>query len=171
MNDYQLFWIMLSVSLVCFIASYLAIFTNKLKFIRYILRFYAFFSAIGVFATSIENKTFREVTYTSLFFLLCYILVIGYLKRRNLKNNLFTILEVIGGVFKVVLIIGSLCFGGYLLSLIPNSNDDSTVHKQENIYFENCTDAFYRGYSNITVNEPGYESRLDRDNDGVACER
>ena len=38
------------------------------------------------------------------------------------------------------------------------------------LYFKNCTDARNQGYSNILRGEPGYASKLDRNNDGVACE-
>lgn len=37
--------------------------------------------------------------------------------------------------------------------------------------FATCTEARAAGYSNIRRGEPGYATRLDRDNDGVACER
>ena len=36
--------------------------------------------------------------------------------------------------------------------------------------YANCTVANAEGAFNITVGEPGYEPRLDRDGDGVACE-
>ena len=38
------------------------------------------------------------------------------------------------------------------------------------LYFKDCTDARNQGYSNILRGEPGYASKLDRNNDGVACE-
>lgn len=37
--------------------------------------------------------------------------------------------------------------------------------------FENCTAAFNEGVFNIKRNNPSYERRLDRDNDGIACEK
>jgi hypothetical protein len=37
--------------------------------------------------------------------------------------------------------------------------------------FENCTAAFDAGVFNIARNNPSYERRLDRDNDGIACEK
>ena len=42
---------------------------------------------------------------------------------------------------------------------------------QSSIYFANCTQAKAAGYYNIQRGEPGYRSALDRDNDGVACEK
>ncbi len=37
--------------------------------------------------------------------------------------------------------------------------------------FENCDAAFDAGVFNIARSDPSYEDRLDRDNDGVACEK
>lgn len=37
--------------------------------------------------------------------------------------------------------------------------------------FENCTAAFEAGVFNIKRSDPSYEDKLDRDNDGIACER
>lgn len=37
--------------------------------------------------------------------------------------------------------------------------------------FENCTAAFDAGVFDIPRNNPSYERRLDRDNDGIACEK
>lgn len=39
------------------------------------------------------------------------------------------------------------------------------------VSFANCTEARAAGYSNIRRGEPGYAQHLDRDGDGVACER
>ena len=36
--------------------------------------------------------------------------------------------------------------------------------------FENCTDAYHRGYAEILRGTPGYAAKLDQNNDGVACE-
>jgi micrococcal nuclease len=41
---------------------------------------------------------------------------------------------------------------------------------QDDVYFANCSAARAAGAAPISVGEPGYRSRLDRDNDGVACE-
>ncbi|MDQ0885928.1 micrococcal nuclease [Paenibacillus sp. V4I9] len=40
-----------------------------------------------------------------------------------------------------------------------------------NVYYNNCTEAKAAGAYNIKRGEPGYSSKLDRDNDGVACEK
>lgn len=37
--------------------------------------------------------------------------------------------------------------------------------------FVNCTDAFDNGVFNILRSDPSYERKLDRDNDGIACEK
>lgn len=36
--------------------------------------------------------------------------------------------------------------------------------------YKNCTEAHKEGVYNIKKGDPGYESRLDRDGDGIACE-
>ena len=38
-------------------------------------------------------------------------------------------------------------------------------------HFENCTAAFDAGVFDIKRTDPSYERRLDRDNDGIACEQ
>ncbi len=37
--------------------------------------------------------------------------------------------------------------------------------------FANCTEAFNAGVFDIKRSDPSYQSKLDRDNDGIACER
>ncbi len=37
--------------------------------------------------------------------------------------------------------------------------------------FDNCTEAFEFGAFNIKRSDPSYDNKLDRDNDGIACER
>lgn len=37
--------------------------------------------------------------------------------------------------------------------------------------FANCTEAFDAGVFNIARNDPSYQRKLDRDNDGIACEK
>lgn len=37
--------------------------------------------------------------------------------------------------------------------------------------FANCTAAFEAGVFNVPRNDPSYERKLDRDNDGIACEK
>ena len=45
------------------------------------------------------------------------------------------------------------------------------VTAEENIHFSSCKEAWENGYSDIHRGEPGYSSKLDRDGDGIACER
>lgn len=45
------------------------------------------------------------------------------------------------------------------------------VTAEENIHFSSCREAWENGYSDIHIGEPGYSSKLDRDGDGIACER
>jgi hypothetical protein len=37
--------------------------------------------------------------------------------------------------------------------------------------FDNCTEAFNAGVFDIRRSNPSYQNKLDRDNDGIACER
>ena len=37
--------------------------------------------------------------------------------------------------------------------------------------FENCTEAFNAGVFDIKRSDPSYQRKLDRDNDGIACEK
>ncbi|TKJ02429.1 excalibur calcium-binding domain-containing protein, partial [Bacillus cereus] len=43
--------------------------------------------------------------------------------------------------------------------------------KQEKVHFANCTDANNAGYYDIAPDSPAYASHLDRDGNGVTCER
>ena len=39
------------------------------------------------------------------------------------------------------------------------------------VFFRNCKEAHAAGYSNMSRGAPGYREELDRDHDGIACER
>ncbi|WP_261381433.1 excalibur calcium-binding domain-containing protein [Paenibacillus cremeus] len=52
----------------------------------------------------------------------------------------------------------------------PKAPEPASTPKS-NIVFKNCTDANKAGYYNIHRGEPGYAPKLDRDNDGIACEK
>ena len=39
------------------------------------------------------------------------------------------------------------------------------------VFFRNCKEAHAAGYSNMSRGTPGYREELDRDHDGIACER
>ncbi len=46
-----------------------------------------------------------------------------------------------------------------------------TTAPQPSLNFRNCTEAKAAGYSNIRRGEAGYSSKLDRDGDGLACDK
>ncbi|MFB7359861.1 excalibur calcium-binding domain-containing protein [Streptomyces gardneri] len=41
----------------------------------------------------------------------------------------------------------------------------------ESVYYENCDAARVVGAAPLLLGQPGYRAELDRDGDGVACER
>ncbi|AWX23395.1 hypothetical protein CXF51_04740 [Bacillus subtilis subsp. subtilis] len=43
--------------------------------------------------------------------------------------------------------------------------------QQTNVYYKNCTVARQAGVAPIHSGEPGYAKHLDRDGDGIACDR
>lgn len=60
--------------------------------------------------------------------------------------------------------------GIFILSLTwINTEDIREVNSNKN--YDNCSEAFANGDSNIHFEESGYASHLDRDGDGLACER
>lgn len=60
---------------------------------------------------------------------------------------------------------------------VPSNESRQKIEKQTTSNatngrrFENCTAAFDAGVFNIKRNDPSYERKLDRDNDGIACEK
>lgn len=42
---------------------------------------------------------------------------------------------------------------------------------KKNIKFKNCKEAKAAGYSHMKIGEPGYSKNLDRDGDGIACDK
>jgi len=46
----------------------------------------------------------------------------------------------------------------------------TTAPASSGVSFANCTEAKAAGYSDILRGAPGYASKHDRDNDGIACE-
>lgn len=62
----------------------------------------------------------------------------------------------------------------------PESESQSEENSEEaeapaddssSVYYSNCTEAWNAGAAPIYRGEPGYRIDLDRDKDGVACER
>ncbi|MBD7971264.1 MBL fold metallo-hydrolase [Paenibacillus sp. Sa2BVA9] len=54
------------------------------------------------------------------------------------------------------------------------SNKDTAVTKTEtntNVYYKNCTEVREAGKAPLYEGDPGYSTKLDRDKDGIACER
>ncbi|MGW8600076.1 excalibur calcium-binding domain-containing protein [Streptomyces sp. NPDC055893] len=49
--------------------------------------------------------------------------------------------------------------------------DDASSGGDSSVYYRNCTAVRAAGAAPIHAGEPGYGSHLDRDGDGVACER
>lgn len=54
---------------------------------------------------------------------------------------------------------------------VPASSSAPPPAPRASVSFVNCTEARGAGYSNIRKGEPGYAPKLDRDGDGIACER
>ncbi len=54
---------------------------------------------------------------------------------------------------------------------LNNVKNRTTSEPTNGRAFENCTAAFNAGVYDIKKSDPSYESRLDRDGDGLACER
>lgn len=46
-----------------------------------------------------------------------------------------------------------------------------TVKKNESVYYKNCSEAKAAGAAPLHRGDPGYRAALDRDNDGIACEK
>lgn len=53
----------------------------------------------------------------------------------------------------------------------PRSNSSyEDKSDEDDVYYENCTEAREDGAQSIREGEPGYREELDRDGDGIACE-
>lgn len=53
----------------------------------------------------------------------------------------------------------------------PTSSPAVPTDGSASVYYENCSAAHAAGASNLPVGAPGYRPELDRDLDGIACER
>ena len=67
-----------------------------------------------------------------------------------------------------VFLIGSLSFGA---KQTKTKKKTGTKVASSNVKFRSCKEARAAGYSNMKRGEPGYSKNLDRDNDGIACEK
>ncbi|MGW8361871.1 excalibur calcium-binding domain-containing protein [Streptomyces wedmorensis] len=54
---------------------------------------------------------------------------------------------------------------------VQTTRPPETAEPEPEVYYENCTAVRAAGAAPIHVGEPGYGRHLDRDGDGVACER
>lgn len=45
------------------------------------------------------------------------------------------------------------------------------ANRQESVYYSSCKEAKKAGAAPLRVGDPGYRSGLDRDGDGIACEK
>ncbi|AIC71935.1 Excalibur domain-containing protein [Mycobacteroides abscessus] len=66
-------------------------------------------------------------------------------------------------------IIGAL-FAGVIISVTTPFNASATSLTQAEPPYGSCKEAHADGAYNIKKGDPGYRPKLDRDNDGVACE-
>ncbi len=48
---------------------------------------------------------------------------------------------------------------------------EAPAEKHSSVYYSNCTEAWNAGAAPIYRGEPGYRIDLDRDKDGIACEK
>ncbi|PGM50923.1 calcium-binding protein, partial [Bacillus cereus] len=51
------------------------------------------------------------------------------------------------------------------------SQTQPVAGSNSNTYYKNCTEVKNAGKAPLYKGQPGYSSKLDRDGDGVACER
>lgn len=78
-----------------------------------------------------------------------------------------------GGIYAL----GLYAYRHYFIS--PTNNNSSHTRSnssyedksdEDDVYYENCTEAREDGAQSIREGEPGYREELDRDGDGIACE-
>ncbi|WP_103109465.1 MBL fold metallo-hydrolase [Brevibacillus reuszeri] len=54
---------------------------------------------------------------------------------------------------------------------IEVSPSQATTEQKETVYYKNCAEAKAAGAAPLRKGDPGYRAALDRDNDGIACEK
>jgi hypothetical protein len=67
-----------------------------------------------------------------------------------------------------VFLIGNLPVGA---KQVKTKKKTKTKVASSNVKFRSCKEARAAGYSNMKRGESGYSKNLDRDNDGIACEK
>lgn len=168
------FLMLMGISALSFIASILA---RKVKVLKIIFYFIAFYLGVFPVAHFLSLRKWGE----SLTFLILILTYIAIIMLRNAKSVRRKFPSVVAWI-KEVIIEGSLglvalIVGSFLYFAIPSFfvEEIEPLPKSEpveqSLYFKNCTEAFSNGYSNIRRGKAGYRSGLDRDNDGLACER
>ena len=54
---------------------------------------------------------------------------------------------------------------------VKSTGSVGNTNRQESVYYSSCKEAKEAGAAPLRVGDPGYSSKLDRDGDGVACEK
>lgn len=87
--------------------------------------------------------------------------------------SMILILALMGGIYAL----GLYAYRHYFTH--PTNNNSSHTRSnssyedksdEDDVYYENCTEAREDGAQSIREGEPGYREELDRDGDGIACE-
>ena len=87
--------------------------------------------------------------------------------------SMVLILALMGGIYAL----GLYTYRHYFTH--PTNNNSSHTRSnssyedksdEDDVYYENCTEAREDGAQSIREGEPGYREELDRDGDGIACE-
>jgi len=106
-------------------------------------------------------------------FILGIVAFLGYLWFRRSRitsdvkldgTDIFT--AVISSSFVQVLGAILMLFFGTATHAVPTP----TKENNQDVYYENCTDAWEQGATPVYSDDPGYSIDLDRDEDGVGCE-
>lgn len=116
-----------------------------------------------------EIRDWAKVTVSiSIFLIFLLVLLLKKFKPKEILHNTVEIItDVSMGLLGWFIFIGGILLIWFIFHLInPNSGSQN-----QGIYFENCTEAISSGYYNMDMSHEGYRSSLDRDNDGIACER
>lgn len=161
------YWILIISSLLLFLVSFL---TKRYKIFTIVLRVHSFLLCVFP-ALHYSNHEIRELNKVILAgsLLLVYIVILSVLQIGSftefISSVFVNLMSILSGLFGIALFIGVILLFWYIPYLIGGKP------AEDNTYFESCSDAFSQGYSNIGSNEQGYRLALDRDDDGVACER
>ncbi|WP_336761366.1 excalibur calcium-binding domain-containing protein [Paenibacillus sp. USHLN196] len=164
----ELYWPFTISALLTFALSLLNIRSKMLIISLRVLSFYlTIFPALHYL--NHEIRDWAKVTVSISIFLIFFLALL--LKKFKLKEILHNTVEIVTdvsmGLLGWFIFIGGILLIWFILHLI---NPNTGTQKQD-IYFENCSEAISSGYYNMDMSHEGYRSPLDRDNDGIACER